>query len=414
MRNEPPISTSSPRETTTSRPGARAARASTRAAALLLTTRPASAPVSAPSSRSARRLRSPRRALAGSSSRSQAASSSGGRAAATARGSGARPRLVCRKTPVALSTRASGSPRAASISAAMRAGRPATAEARSRARSDEDGAAPSRPRRSSTMRRAWTLTGPRPYNGTRRATAGSLNSRSSDGSPRRASDGSGVSISVTISATKHTRRSVDPKRAARPGPGPSPAQRPAAKGPATPAARRGPALGELLDQLGRDIRQLQIDFERFFNGGLPLPPEELRTRIQGQLRTLRNTNVTTVAESFRLGDLRRASTATTSFSTGASVTSRRAPSGAPAAGRGGAALRSARAASSSAPRWTRGRSRRSTRGWRRAEGKAPVRSRQLPDVSGPSGAAIREKTGSARSSSGSRTRTASCGSRQDP
>lgn len=98
---------------------------------------------------------------------------------------------------------------------------------------------------------------------------------------------------------------MDPKRAPRPGPGPSPVQRPvAAKGPATsPAVRRGPAIGELLDQLGRDIRQLQIDFERFFNGGLPLPPEELRTRIQGQLRTLRNTKVASVADSFRLNDL---------------------------------------------------------------------------------------------------------------
>ena len=52
-----------------------------------------------------------------------------------------------------------------------------------------------------------------------------------------------------------------------------------------------------------EIRQLQVDFERFFNGGLPLPPEELRNRIQSQLRNLRNTKITAPVETFRLGDL---------------------------------------------------------------------------------------------------------------
>lgn len=106
---------------------------------------------------------------------------------------------------------------------------------------------------------------------------------------------------------------MDPKRAARPGfPSPVPSQ----KGPGKPAvaaaagkaplplpARRTPVLGETLDQLGQDIRRLQVDFERFFNGGLPLPPEELRTRIQTQIRTLRNIKITSSVDSFRLGDL---------------------------------------------------------------------------------------------------------------
>lgn len=69
------------------------------------------------------------------------------------------------------------------------------------------------------------------------------------------------------------------------------------------AKRSGPAVGEALDLLARDIRQLQVDFERFFNGGLPLPPEELRTRVQTQLRNLRNLNMTTAVDSFRLNDL---------------------------------------------------------------------------------------------------------------
>jgi hypothetical protein len=62
-------------------------------------------------------------------------------------------------------------------------------------------------------------------------------------------------------------------------------------------------MGDALDQLARDIRQLQIDFERFFNGGLPLPPEEQRTRVQAQLRNLRNVNMPSAVDSFRLGDL---------------------------------------------------------------------------------------------------------------
>lgn len=82
--------------------------------------------------------------------------------------------------------------------------------------------------------------------------------------------------------------------AKRPGGGPAPAQGP---------VRKGPAVSEALDQLQKDIRQLQIDFERFFNGGLPLPPDELRGRIQAQLRNLRNTNITAAVDSFRLGDL---------------------------------------------------------------------------------------------------------------
>ena len=106
---------------------------------------------------------------------------------------------------------------------------------------------------------------------------------------------------------------MDPRRPYRPGtppgqPNQPPAgavKRPGGGGPVPPqgAARKGPVVSEALDQLQRDIRQLQIDFERFFNGGLPLPPDELRGRIQAQLRNLRNTSITAAVDSFRLGDL---------------------------------------------------------------------------------------------------------------
>jgi len=106
---------------------------------------------------------------------------------------------------------------------------------------------------------------------------------------------------------------VEPKRTSKPGLNPALAPKgakgaaPVAGGPGTAAAGQGrraaAGLSETLDQLGVDIRKLQIDFERFFNGGLHLPPEELRTRIQNQIRALRNLTITTSVDNFRLGDL---------------------------------------------------------------------------------------------------------------
>jgi hypothetical protein len=63
------------------------------------------------------------------------------------------------------------------------------------------------------------------------------------------------------------------------------------------------AVGEELDQLARAIQQLRIDFERFFNGALPIPPEEQRGRVQARLKRLRNANLSSAVDSFRLGDL---------------------------------------------------------------------------------------------------------------
>lgn len=61
-------------------------------------------------------------------------------------------------------------------------------------------------------------------------------------------------------------------------------------------------LPEAIDRVARDIQQMRVDFERFFAGALPLPPEELRSRIEKQLRSLRNTSQMGAVESFRLGD----------------------------------------------------------------------------------------------------------------
>ena len=125
IRNSPPISISSPRETTTSRSFASAVHTSSIAAALLFTTSAASAPaqhgeqrldVDVRDRRDARGLRRAR----GSSSPARRRR----RRRSPRASSGARPRLVCRMTPVALTTgrsrferrRASSSVHAATIS----------------------------------------------------------------------------------------------------------------------------------------------------------------------------------------------------------------------------------------------------------------------------------------------------------
>jgi hypothetical protein len=102
---------------------------------------------------------------------------------------------------------------------------------------------------------------------------------------------------------------VDPKRSPKGGILNSQPFQPARPGaavarPGAPAARQAPALSDLLDQLGRDVQQLRVDFERFFNGALPFPPEELRGRVQAQIRQLRGmSNLATAVDSFRLGDM---------------------------------------------------------------------------------------------------------------
>jgi hypothetical protein len=98
---------------------------------------------------------------------------------------------------------------------------------------------------------------------------------------------------------------VDAKRNPRAG---SPLQPPrpgaAANAPQAAARRQAPGLSEGLDVLNRDVQQLRVDFERFFNGALPFPPEELRGRVLAQIRALRaSSNGATAVDNFRLSDL---------------------------------------------------------------------------------------------------------------
>ena len=68
----------------------------------------------------------------------------------------------------------------------------------------------------------------------------------------------------------------------------------------TPGA---PTVSESIDQLAGEIRQLRVDFERFFSGALLIPPDELRRRVQARLRQLRSINSMSAVDRFRLGDL---------------------------------------------------------------------------------------------------------------
>ena len=68
----------------------------------------------------------------------------------------------------------------------------------------------------------------------------------------------------------------------------------------TPGA---PSVSESIDHLAGEIRQLRVDFERFFSGALLIPPDELRRRVQARLRQLRSLNSMSAVDRFRLGDL---------------------------------------------------------------------------------------------------------------
>lgn len=100
---------------------------------------------------------------------------------------------------------------------------------------------------------------------------------------------------------------MNPKRTAPPvGPGTAPHAGPGLARPrgANPASKSGPvSYVEVLDLIEHEIQQLRIDFDRFLSGALPFPPEDQRTRIQNQLKGLRNATMRSAVEGFRLGVL---------------------------------------------------------------------------------------------------------------
>lgn len=58
-----------------------------------------------------------------------------------------------------------------------------------------------------------------------------------------------------------------------------------------------------IDRLDRAVRLLRIEWEKFFNGAVTVPPEEMREEIGTEIRSLRNSNLRGLAENYRLNQL---------------------------------------------------------------------------------------------------------------
>lgn len=60
---------------------------------------------------------------------------------------------------------------------------------------------------------------------------------------------------------------------------------------------------EIIKRLDQEIAVLRVESERFFNGDLRVPPEQARTDLLTNIRTLRNSSLPTFAERFRISTL---------------------------------------------------------------------------------------------------------------
>jgi hypothetical protein len=63
-----------------------------------------------------------------------------------------------------------------------------------------------------------------------------------------------------------------------------------------------PDYKTVMDRWEVQFRQLQIEYEKFFNGAETIPPDEARRKLETDLRQLRNARLSS-AERFRLGTL---------------------------------------------------------------------------------------------------------------
>jgi hypothetical protein len=63
------------------------------------------------------------------------------------------------------------------------------------------------------------------------------------------------------------------------------------------------ALNDDLDVLEKSIRQLQIEWERFFSGLERKPPLDTRTRVEGMIRKYSNADIRNNTERFRFQNL---------------------------------------------------------------------------------------------------------------
>lgn len=58
-----------------------------------------------------------------------------------------------------------------------------------------------------------------------------------------------------------------------------------------------------IENLERRIETFRVDWERFLNGALDRPPDEIRDRIRGSIRRLYSANMQSAVDLFRLGAL---------------------------------------------------------------------------------------------------------------
>jgi len=70
-----------------------------------------------------------------------------------------------------------------------------------------------------------------------------------------------------------------------------------------PSLERKKTLDERLMNLDQDIRRFRIDYERFFSGNLPIPPEQRRISIINQIKELRTERMKAVSHRFRFNTL---------------------------------------------------------------------------------------------------------------
>lgn len=65
-------------------------------------------------------------------------------------------------------------------------------------------------------------------------------------------------------------------------------------------AQTRPDLGRDLDRFEANLQRLRVEFEKFFNGALALPPDELRQQLSDELRRLRGISQLSSVDQFRL------------------------------------------------------------------------------------------------------------------
>ena len=63
------------------------------------------------------------------------------------------------------------------------------------------------------------------------------------------------------------------------------------------------SLDARIDRLGRQLEDFRIEYEKFFAGVRPIPPNELRDEIRAEIRKLRSDPQSQLADNFRISQL---------------------------------------------------------------------------------------------------------------